>query len=86
MFQRILSGLKPGDLRNIVLDVMLLFYSVSFAVEKIVLHDWLWAGVYGGFSLICSGLFVWDMTQDLKEMRRAKRLRRLRVAEHPPRR
>lgn len=72
MFQRFLSGLKPGDIRNIVLDIVLLFYSVSFAIEKIVIHDWKWAIVYGTFSILCSVIFIWDMMLDLKEMRDAK--------------
>lgn len=69
---RVFSGLKPGDIRNLTLDLILLCYSVSFAIEKVVLRDWTWAAVYGTFSLVCCGVFVWDLLLDIRELRAAE--------------
>jgi len=62
--------------RNLRLDIFLLAFGLSFALEKlllgldIVFSDWTWFGVYGFFSVTSIILFLHDFYHDIKEARR----------------
>lgn len=60
--------------RNLRLDIFLLCYGLSFAVEKLLLvfhlptSDLLWLIIYGFFSLVSIILFLHDYYHDKKEL------------------
>ncbi|GEM_PF-5261444 len=65
--------------RNLRLDIWLLTFGLSFALEKLLLglgiefSHWIWFGVYGFFSLTSIILFLHDLYHDLQEEKARKR-------------
>ncbi len=59
--------------RNLRLDIFLLAFGLSFAIEKLFLgmgiafSDWFWFAVYGFFALTTIFLFIHDLYHDIQE-------------------
>lgn len=56
-----------GDIRNLRLGAIVSLYGIAFAVEKVVIHDWLWAIVYGIFAFVSTIFWIEDAILDLWE-------------------
>lgn len=65
--------------RNLRLDVFLLLFGLSFALEKlllglgIVFNDWFWFTIYGFFAFFTIALFFHDFYHDIKEEKARKK-------------